>query len=180
MAPTDVAIAPSFDELAKLVDRVSSVEVRIRRADGTAIEGVIHNVDYVNVLFIEEHGGRYVEVPAQDLETLDVNVPRRGRELTLALLGVVVGTIALIGYAQLPWVPPRPDEGDMLPAFIALVAIGAGLSSIPPLRKWYASLFSTWRRIHPPVGRSESDAGRALPGRSGDGDETQATPSRGR
>ena len=133
MAPTDVAIAPSFDELAKLVDRVSSVEVRIRRADGTAIEGVIHNVDYVNVLFIEEHGGRYVEVPAQDLETLDVNVPRRGRELTLALLGVVVGTIALIGYAQLPWVPPRPDEGDMLPAFIALVAIGAGLSSIPPL-----------------------------------------------
>lgn len=157
MASTDLAVARSFEELARLVGRVSSVEVRIRRADGSEIEGLIHHVDYVNALFIEEHSGYFIEVSAHELQTLDVNLPRRGREWTMAILGIIVTTTALVGYAQLPWVPARPRDVDILVGFIALMAIVAGLARIPSLQKWFASWFSRWERIYP-VGAQASGA----------------------
>jgi hypothetical protein len=163
MASTDLAVSHTFDELARLVDRVESVEVRIRRVDGTAIEGVIHNVDYVNVLFVEQRSGDCVEVRADEIETLDVNVPRRGREWTVAIVGIVVTTTALVAYAQLPWVPARPREGDIFAGFIALAAIGAGLGSIRPLRDWFTSWFTRWQRFYPPVAQA-SGVRRVQPG----------------
>jgi hypothetical protein len=154
MAFTEVAVARNFDELARMVDRDSSLEVRIRRADGSVIDGTICEVEYPDVVVVDEAGGRQIEVFAHELETLDVKVPRRGREWMLAIVGIAAGVSALVGYAQLPWVPPRPGEEDLIPAFLLLTAIITGLSSMPRVRDRVAPWFTRWHRLYPGAGQT--------------------------
>ena len=155
MTSTETTLTRAFDDLATLVERTGSLCVRILRADGTAIEGEVLGVGYTDLLVLDEASRTHVRVFAHELQALDVSMPRRAREWLLAAGAIPMATAALVGYAQLPWVPKRPAEGDILMGFIILLASGAGVISIPLLRKWLESWLTKWQRVYPPVAPNE-------------------------
>lgn len=155
MTSAETTLTRAFDDLATLVERTGSRCVRIQRADGTAIEGDVLDVGYNNLFVLDEASRTHVRVFAHELQALDVSMPRRAREWLLAAGAIPGATAALVGYAQLPWVPERPEGGDILMGFMILLAIGAGVISIPLLRKWLASWVTKWQRVYPPVAPNE-------------------------
>jgi hypothetical protein len=151
MTSAETTRTRSFDELAKLIERTPSLHVRIQRTDGSAIEGDLLDVGYTDLLLVEKATEKRVHVSALELRVLEMNVPRRGREWMLTAFAIPAATAALVGYARLPWVPSRPSGDDVLVGFMILVAIGAGVISIPAIRKWLASWLTRWQRVYPPV-----------------------------
>ena len=96
----------------------------------------------------EKATGEHVQVFAHELRLLDVNVPRRAREWFLAIAAIPMATAALVGFARLPWV--KPEAGVILAGFLALLAIGTGVVSVPFVRKPLGSWLTRWQRLHPP------------------------------
>lgn len=155
MTSAETTLTRSFDDLANLVERTPGLCVRIQRADGSAIEGQVLDVGDTELFVLDEATRKQVQVFAHELRTMDVSMPRRAREWMIAAVAIPGATAALVGYARLPWVPEHADGGDMLIGFMILFAIGAGVISIPFLRKWLDSWLTKWRRVYPPVAPNE-------------------------
>ena len=150
MSP-ETTLTRALDDLANLGKRTESIYVRIECADGLAIEGEVLEVGDTDLLVLDEASREHVRVLAHELQAIDVSIPRRGRELVLAAGMIPATTAALVGYAQLPWVPERPGGGHILIGFMLLLAIGAGLMSAPLLMRQLQSWLTKWQRVYPPV-----------------------------
>jgi hypothetical protein len=73
---------------------------------------------------------------------------RSFREWILAGAAIVGATVALIGYAKLPWV--RPGKGDMTGAFMLLYSAAGALFPILLARTRLRQWLTTWRALYPP------------------------------
>lgn len=135
------------DSLANEVARDPVLCVRLQRADGSALEGQVLGISETDVSLVDSATGELIRVSAQELHAVDVRMPRRGRELILAICAIPVATAALVAYARLPWV--RAEQADIAFGFLILWAIVHGLMSISRVRRSLRSWLTRWQRLEP-------------------------------
>jgi hypothetical protein len=146
--PGDKAVGRVADLVARVEQRIG-LSARLTRADGAVVEGHLVDVGASGLVMFDDATQKEVEVYAHDVESLDVDVPRRVREWLVAVIAIPAATMALVGFAMLPGV--RPDRGDIVVGFIILALLIEGAISIPFVRNLWKPWFSNWRRIYPPV-----------------------------
>jgi hypothetical protein len=138
----------SLDAVAGAAEGDPDLQVRVVFADGRVIEGTVQTVDPTELLVEDRATGSRVRLPDADVRAVDMKVPRRVREWTLAILAIPVVTAALIAYAQLPWVPARPAGEDMIVGFLILLVVASGLTRVPIVRRGMNSLLTRWQRVY--------------------------------
>jgi hypothetical protein len=148
-----MTLSRSFDDLENHLERDPSLWVRIQRADGSSVEGQLLDVGAKD-LFLSSAAGRPFQVSDQELQAIDVRLPRRGREWMLAICAIPAATAVLIAFTRLPWV--RPDAGYILVGFLILVAIVKGLASIPVVSSRLESGLTRWQRLYSTVAPTDA------------------------
>lgn len=134
-------------ELAAESAREKGMWIRLARVDGTFIEGPLLGVEPTHLTVMDSASGTPTKVDAGDLATLYVRTARRGREWMLAGVAIVGATLALIGYASLPWVEP---DGDIDDGFRIIFAAGAALLTTVLARTGLRRWLTAWRPLYPP------------------------------
>ena len=151
MASDSTSITRTFIELAGLqYDSAAPDGLRVRavRVDGSSVEGPLLSVDTTTLLVEDsEHG--FIRVEANELRTLDVETPRRGREWVLAGIAGIGVVAAMIGWAHLPWVRPE-RENDIFVGFVILSLAAVALSPVLLRRTGLGRWLTKWRPLYPP------------------------------
>lgn len=152
-APTRVALMQAFDEIAHLADEQSqenSLLIRVVRVDGSTIEGYVTGVGPFALILVDKSTRGFIEVAPGDVRTLDVETSRRGRQWIMAVLGIIVATAVLVGWATLPWV--TPNQNGVMIGFVILVLpilmYGGVLLDRMGLGRW----LTKWQPLYPPPG----------------------------
>lgn len=123
--------------------------MRVQCQDGTWVEGQLLSVEPTELAISDNVTGAPVHVAASELVTLSIRENRRGREWMLAGVAIVGATLALVGYAMLPWV--RPGEGDIKTGFTMLYTAGGALLSVLLARTGLRTWLTEWRPLYPPT-----------------------------
>jgi hypothetical protein len=146
---TPLTLTRTLAELANVSGPTRKAWVRVQRLDGTWIEGQLLGVESTELAITDSATGASVHVAASDLASLSVRENRREREWMLAGVAIVGATLALVGYATLPWV--RPGEGDIKTGFTALYTAGGALLSVLLARTGLRAWLTEWRPLYPPT-----------------------------
>jgi hypothetical protein len=94
-------LSQALDTLAPLTMRDTAVRLRLGLTDGSVVEGFLISAsrEHLSLRMVPDQA-RYF--PAEQIRSLHVAVPRRGREWALASVGIVGATAAVIGLTSLP------------------------------------------------------------------------------
>lgn len=146
-APSPPRLHEALIGLEALCQGKSTSTVRLVLADGLALEGPLIGAspDHVAVAV----GGSSVvrRIPAQEIRSLDVAVPRRGREWALAGVGILGATAALVGLGSLPGIGAYLRTHAQV-GFHVVFYVGAALLVVllakTRLREWLIQ----WRALY--------------------------------
>jgi hypothetical protein len=142
----------TFTDIDVLGPEMLDTTVRFQRVDGSSFDGQIVGISPAELYVLDEASEKYLHVYPHELESIEVSVPRRVREWTLAVLAVPAVTAALVAYSRLPWV--RAEGGHILIGFAILGGIGWGIVSIPGIHRVLTTWLTRQHRIYPPAAPS--------------------------
>jgi hypothetical protein len=142
-----VRVHHPLGQLAQMAEEKNELLVRIHRVDGMVIESYVIAVSDSELYVYDKTAQKYLSVPTREVESVEVNKPRRAREWTLALFGLPVITAFLVAFSRLPGV--RPEMGHMTIGFILFAAIVWGITSMPRPRRLLNAWFTMWLRVYP-------------------------------
>lgn len=132
-------------KVAAIIQKTPAQSFRVHRVDGTVIDCTVAGMSEAELYVMEDETARYFSLRPSEIVFIEASLPRRKRELALAILGIPTGTALLVAYSWIPGV--QPDEGHMMWGFIILVFIAMGILSIPGVKKLLSGWLTTWERV---------------------------------